>query len=237
VLELFGFDSILDVSDLVKLVVRFFIDLGFIALVVRGIYLRYHPRLDFAFSCVLLNVMTFAVCMLLRKVPVELGFALGLFGVFGILRYRTDAIGTRDLTYLFVSVGLGMLNAIANKKVSFSEVLFINVAILGTLAFFEQRTRSSGREVRTLLYDHLALLKPGRSEELIADLRERTGLEVSKYRVEDIDLIRDCARMTITCRIPESDPKTANTATLDRSNPAAARDRRGSGAKAEASAS
>jgi uncharacterized protein DUF4956 len=234
VLELLGFDSILDVGDLVKLVVRFCIDLGFIALVVRGIYLRYHPRLDFAFSCVLLNVMTFSVCMLLRKVPVELGFALGLFGVFGILRYRTDAIGTRDLTYLFVSVGLGMLNAIANKKVSLSEVLFINVAILGTLAFFEQRTRSGRREVRTLLYDHLALLKPGRSDELIADLRDRTGLEVSKYRVEDIDLIRDCARLTITCQMPEPDPKTANTPTLGRTNPPTAR--RGSGAKAEAPA-
>jgi hypothetical protein len=235
VLELLGFDSVIDVGDLLKLVVRFCIDLGFIALVVRGVYLRFHPRLDFAFSCVLLNVMTFAVCMLLRKVPVELGFALGLFGVFGILRYRTDAIGTRDLTYLFVSVGLGMLNAIANKKVSLSEVLFIDIAILGTLAFFEQRTRSSRREVRTLLYDHLALLKPGRSEELIADLRERTGLEVSKYRVEDIDLIRDCARLTITCRTPEPDAETVHAPTLDRPTPAG--DRRGSGAKAEASAS
>jgi hypothetical protein len=202
-----GFDALLDTGDLLKLAVRFFINIGFIALVVRGIYLRFHPRVDFAFSCVLLNVMTFAVCMLLRKVPVELGFALGLFGVFGILRYRTDAISTRDLTYLFVSVGLGMLNAIANKKVSLSELLFINVAILGTLAFFEFRTRSSGREVRTLLYDHLALLKPGRSEELIADLRERTGLEVSKYRIDDIDLIKDCARLTLTCQTQESPAK------------------------------
>jgi hypothetical protein len=235
VLELIGFDSVLDLGDLLKLIVRFFIDLGFIALVVRGIYLRFHPRVDFAFSCVLLNVMTFAVCMLLRKVPVELGFALGLFGVFGILRYRTDAIGTRDLTYLFVSVGLGMLNAITSKKVSLSEVLFVNVAILGTLAFFEQRTRSSGREVRSLLYDQLALLKPGRSDELFADLRERTGLEVATYRVEDIDLIRDCARLTITCRNPESDSIAANTLTRDRSNPTAVR--RGSGAKAEAPAS
>lgn len=236
-LELFGLSPVLDVGDLLKLIVRFCIDLGFIALVVRGVYLRFHPRLDFAFSCVLLNVMTFAVCMLLRKVPVELGFALGLFGVFGILRYRTDAIGTRDLTYLFVSVGIGMLNAIANKKVSLAEVLFINIAILGTLAFFEQRTRSSRREVRTVLYDHLALLKPGRSEELIADLRERTGLEVSKYRVEDVDLLRDCARLTLICRTPEPDPRTVNTPTLERASLPPASDRRGSGAKAEASAS
>lgn len=236
-LELIGFDSVLDAGELLKLVVRFCIDLGFIALVVRGIYLRFHPRVDFAFSCVLLNVMTFAVCMLLRKVPVELGFALGLFGVFGILRYRTDAIGTRDLTYLFVSVGLGMLNAIANKKVSLAEVLFINVAILATLAFLEHRTWSTRREVRSLLYDQLALLKPGRTDELIADLRERTGLEVSKYRVEDIDLIRDCARLTITCRASEADAKLAGTPSLDRSGPPASRDRRGAGAEAEARAS
>src|SRR5688500_5835829 len=125
-LELLGFDALIDLGDLLKLVVRFGINLAFVAVVVRGVYLRFHQRVDFAFSCVLLNVMTFAVCMLLRKVPVELGFALGLFGVFGILRYRTDAIGTRDLTYLFVSVGLGMLNAVANKKVSVAELMFIN---------------------------------------------------------------------------------------------------------------
>lgn len=235
-LDLIGFDSVLDASDLLKLVVRFCIDLGVIALVVRGIYLRYHPRVDFAFSCVLLNVMTFAVCMLLRKVPVELGFALGLFGVFGILRYRTDAIGTRDLTYLFVSVGLGMLNAIANKKVSLAEVMFINLAIVATLAFLEQRTRSSRREVRSLLYDHLALLKPGRSDELIADLRERTGLDVSRYRVEDIDLIRDCARLTITCRAAEPEVNAAHATLPDRSGPPAPRGRPGPGGKAEASA-
>ncbi len=229
-LEMIGFDSILDLGDLIKLIARFFINLGFIAIVVRGIYLRFHPRVDFAFSCVLLNVMTFAVCMLLRKVPVELGFALGLFGVFGILRYRTDAIGTRDLTYLFVSVGLGMLNAIANKKVSMSEVMFINIAVLGTLFFFEQRTRSSGHEVRTLVYDNLALLKPGRAGELVADLRERTGLEVSKYRIDDVDLIRDSARLTITCRAPEAESRMASAQVLG-SGPAAPR------AKAGASAS
>lgn len=236
-LELIGFDSILDAGDLLKLVVRFGINLAFIALVVRGIYLRFHPRVDFAFSCVLLNVMTFAVCMLLRKVPVELGFALGLFGVFGILRYRTDAIGTRDLTYLFVSVGLGMMNAIANKKVSLSELLFINVAILGTLAFFEYRTRSSGREVRTLLYDHLALLKPGRSEELIADLRERTGLEVSKFRIDDIDLIKDCARLTITCQTQDAEAKSPAPHSFHRSAPSATQERGSTAAKAEVSAS
>jgi uncharacterized protein DUF4956 len=236
-MDLLGFDSILDAGDLLKLVVRFCINLAFIALVVRGVYLRFHPRIDFAFSCVLLNVMTFAVCMLLRKVPVELGFALGLFGVFGILRYRTDAIGTRDLTYLFVSVGLGMLNAIVTKKVSFAEVLFINGAILGTLAFFEYRTRSSGREVRTLLYDQLALLKPGRSEELIADLRERTGLEVSKFRIDDIDLLRDCARLTITCQTSESEASAVGAITSDRASSPVAQERRGAGAKAEASAS
>jgi hypothetical protein len=202
-LEFLGFDALLDLGELLKLVVRFGIDLAFVAIVVRGVYLRFHQRLDFAFSCVLLNVMTFAVCMLLRKVPVELGFALGLFGVFGILRYRTDAIGTRDLTYLFVSVGLGMLNAVANKKVSVAELLFINLAIVATTAFLEFRARSTRREVRTLVYDHLALLKPGRTADLLADLHERTGLEVSRYKIEDVDLLRDCARLTITCRVPE----------------------------------
>ena len=97
--------------------------------------------------------------------------------------------------------------------------------------------QKEGREVQTLLYDHLALLKPGRADELITDLRERTGLEVSKVRIDDIDLIRDCARLTITCRALDSQTEIVELPKLDRPEPPASRDRRGASAKAEASAS
>jgi hypothetical protein len=203
-LDWLGFDAWIDLGDFVKLAFRFGLDLVAVALVVRGVYLRFHRRIDFAFSCVLLNCMTFAVCILLRKVPVELGFALGLFGVFGILRYRTDAIGTRDLTYLFVAVGLGMLNAVANKKVSLAELLLVNAVLIGTMAFLEAGARRARLEVHSLTYDNLALLKPGRSAELLADLRERTGLEAVRYHVEEVDLLKDCARLTLTCKVGSS---------------------------------
>ncbi len=212
-----GFDQLVDWGDFVRLLVRLTINLAFVSLVVRAIYLRLSPRSDFAFSCMLLNVMTFAVCMLLRKVPVELGFALGLFGVFGILRYRTDAISTRDLTYLFISLGLGMLNAVANRKVSLVELVFINLAIVGSTAVLEYGGRRGRREVHSILYDNLSLLKPGRAAELRADLQERIGLDVVSHAVSEIDLLRDCARLHVTCQ-PEK-PRLAAVDTASRGAP------------------
>jgi hypothetical protein len=197
--ELMVLDGLLDLKDFPKLIFRMAMNLTFIAVLIRGVYLRLYQRRDFAFTCVLLNVVTFSVCLLLRKVPVELGFALGLFAVFGILRFRTEAIGTRELTYLFVAIGLGMVNAVANKKVSLAELLFIDGFIVGLTAWLEYAPFGDRKDSRLILYDNLELLKPGRSAELVEDLRRRTGMEVTGYRVNDIDLLRDSAQITVSC--------------------------------------
>jgi hypothetical protein len=146
----------------------------------------------------MLNIITFAVCLLLRKVPVDIGFALGLFAVFGILRYRTQPISARDLTYLFVVIGIGILNSVANKKISLIELLFINTVIVGITAFLEYMPLGGRKNVRFILYDRLELLKPGRSRELLDDLENRLGIDVVGYRVSDIDLLRDTARIVVT---------------------------------------
>lgn len=194
-----GLGELWDGSSLMKLGFRLLLDLAVISLTIRWIYLKFQGRSDFAFSCVMLNVITFSICLLLRKVSVELGFALGLFGVFGILRYRTDPINSRDLTYLFVAIALGMLNAMANKKVSLAELLFINGTIVAVAAFLEYSPLTPRKQARQVIYDNLSLLQPHCRQELLADLRKRTGLAVVEVRVGMVDLLRDTAQLTAIC--------------------------------------
>ena len=160
---------------------------------VVAIYQRlYRDRREFVFTYYIFNLITFAMCLLLRKVPMELGFALGLFAVFGILRYRTEAIAMRDLTYLFIVIGLGILNAVANKKISLAELLGIELS---------PRHRSHGET--PILYDNLGLLQPGRETELYADLSKRTGLPIVRVKIHRIDLLRDSADITAVHGPPE----------------------------------
>ena len=128
--DIFGLKEFFDTDDYIKLVMRLLMNLSFAWIVIRGIHYRLYRNRDMAFTCLLFNVITFALCFLLRKVPIELGFALGLFAVFGILRYRTEPIRTRDLTYLFVVIGLAILNAVANKNISLAELVTINLVIV-----------------------------------------------------------------------------------------------------------
>ncbi len=200
--QLMGSSLIFDWEDLAKLLFRLFINLAFATIVIRFVYYRLYRNREYLFTYFIFNVITFCLCFLLRKVPIELGFALGLFAVFGILRYRTEPIRIRDLTYLFIVIGLGILNAVANKKISVIELVAVNAVIAGMTAAIElggsQRTRSV-----PLLYDNIKLLRPGAEAELIEDLRERTGLEVIRVEVGRIDMLRDAAEVSVIYRDAE----------------------------------
>ncbi len=112
-MELFGID-LYDSKDLVKLLFKFSIDLLFLFIIVRVIYYRIKEEKDYVFTFFMFNILTFFICFLLRKVPMEMGFALGLFAVFGILRYRTEAIPIRQMTYLFIVIGISMIKALGD---------------------------------------------------------------------------------------------------------------------------
>ena len=122
-------------KDLVKLFVRFLIDFAFTFVIVRVLYFAANRRKDYLFTFIVFNLLTFFICFLLRKVPMELGFALGLFAVFGILRYRTEPIPIKEMTYLFIVITLGVINAIGTNEVSQQELLFANLVIIA-LTFF-----------------------------------------------------------------------------------------------------
>ena len=188
--ELLGLDpNGLQSVGLTKLGLRLALDLFFTALVVFGVYARKYGHNQFVFTYILFNVITFTLCFLLRKV--------------GILRYRTEAIRTRDLTYLFIVIGLAIINAVANAKVSLAEVVLVNATIAGLTALCDRSPPAlppteGQRTLATveLVYDNMDLLRDTNDAALIRDLRERTGLDVRAVKVRQVDLLRDTARLS-----------------------------------------
>ena len=196
-LDFLGFNKFIDFDDTAQLMLRLGIDLIAAGAVIRGIYGRRYPWNDYVFTYWAFNIITFCTCFLLRKVPIELGFALGLFAVFGILRYRTEPIRIRDLTYLFVVIGLAILNAVANRFVSVFELLFCNAIIVLMTYLLEFRAPTPALERRRVRYDNLAWIRPGHEDELARDLRERTGLVPNRVEVRSVDLLRDIAVLDV----------------------------------------
>jgi hypothetical protein len=165
--------------------------------VVGAIYGRVYARRDFVFTYFLMNTVVFALSYLMSSVSVQVGLGLGLFAVFGILRYRTEAIGVRDLTYLLVVIGLGLVNGMANGAVGFLSVIVLNTFVAVMVGVLESLPVSQREYSRIVLYDRLDLLEPSRSAELFDDLRTRTHLPVERYEIGRIDLLRDSVAMHV----------------------------------------
>jgi hypothetical protein len=172
------------------------IDVLFTFVVVFLVYARRHGRNEYVFTYVMFNFITFTLCSMLKNTPIELGFALGLFAVFGILRYRTEPIRIHELTYLFIVIGLGILNAIVPGSASLTELLITNVAIVGLTAVLEHVTWFSRGQRLKLIYDDMDTLR-GNEADLLADLSARTGMTIEKVAVDEIDLLRETARLTL----------------------------------------
>lgn len=195
-MELFGID-IYDSKDLIKLLFKFSIDLFFLFLIVRIIYYRTKDEKDYVFTFFMFNILTFFICFLLRKVPMEMGFALGLFAVFGILRYRTEAIPIRQMTYLFIVIGLSMINSLANKSISWMEILLANSIITIITYLIDRVWFSTIEQTKSILYEKIDLIKPENEQNLIEDLKLRTGLNITSVKIDKVDFLRDSAQITI----------------------------------------
>ena len=198
----------------IVLLARLGLNMLFTAVVVRLVYYRLYRNRDYVFTYFLINLVTFSLAYLLSTVRIELGFALGLFAVFGILRYRTEAIRVRNLTYLFVVIGIALLNALANGGITLTELLIANAVIVGTVSVLETASFSGREETRLVHYDRIDLLSPTAATELLEDLRKRTHLPVERFEIGDVDLLRDSVDVTIYYRSETSPPPRRSPAEL-----------------------
>jgi len=195
-MELYGI-AFFDLEDFFKLLFKFGINFIFLIIIVRLIYYRIKDDKDYVFTFIMFNILTFFICFLLRKVPMQMGFALGLFAVFGILRYRTEAIPIRHMTYLFIVIGISMINALSNKSISIFELIFTNGFISLITYLIDRVWFQTLEESKNILYEKIDLIKPEKQEDLIKDLKERTGLPIHAVKVDKIDFLRDTASITI----------------------------------------
>ena len=139
----------------------------------------------------------FLLCVLLDSVKLQLGFALGLFAIFGIIRYRTDPIAIKEMTYLFLVIGISVVNALSNKKISYAELVFANLMIVFVTYGMENLWLLRHQSRKNITYEKIDLIVPEKREELIADLKERTGIDVIRVEIRRIDFLRDTANLRI----------------------------------------
>lgn len=185
-------------EDFWELTARFGFNLLVIIVVVRFLYYVHARRKDYLFTYILISMITFLLCFTLSSVDeLEIGFALGLFAIFGIIRYRTDAIPIKEMTYLFVVIGISVINALSNKKISHIELLFVNLCIVGITYVLEYIWLVKHETRKRVIYEKIELVKPENRAALMKDLEERTGLKIRRVEVGRIDFLKDVANVDI----------------------------------------
>jgi hypothetical protein len=191
-IKLFGM-QLINVEDLISLLVRFSLNTIVILVIVIGLYAKNSRRKDFYFSYIAVSIVIFLLCFLLGSVKMELGFALGLFAVFSIIRYRTDSIPIKEMTYLFVVIIVSVINALANKKISYAELVVTNLLIVGSIYILEKILHLRQEISYRILYEKIENVQAGHEDELLADLKTRTGINIKRFEIDRIDFLRDVA--------------------------------------------
>jgi len=184
-------------DDFYKMMFRFIMNFIFLTIIIRFIYYPSAKRKDYVFTYYLISTIVFFLCFTLKKYELDIGMALGLFAIFGIIRYRTDPIDIKEMTYLFVVIGVSVINSLANKKMSFAEIMMANTIIISILMGVERYWALKQEESKSIIYENIENIKPENHQDLIQDLEERTGLIINKVTIGEVDFLRDTARVTI----------------------------------------
>jgi hypothetical protein len=184
-------------NDFYALLIRLGINLFFLTILIRFLYYAKTKRKDYLFTYFLIGIITFFLCFGLMQMDIDTGMGLGLFAIFGIIRYRTDAIEIKEMTYLFMVIGISVVNALASNELSISEVTVINVTVLLVTFILENLWLMKHETRKTINYERIDLIKPEQRDLLKADLEKRTGLVINRVEVGKIDFLNDTAQVRI----------------------------------------
>ena len=186
-------DEFIDIPHVTELLLAFVINLIAILIIVRGLYYPKCKRGEFFFTYILIALSTFMLIYVLGDVKLKAGIALGLFAIFSIIRYRTEQVAIREMTYLFIIIALSAINGLIISELSLGEVIIINVLFIASIWICESKLLISHYSYKVIKYDNVNLITPDKREELIADLEKRTGLKIEKVEVGSIDFLKDAA--------------------------------------------
>jgi hypothetical protein len=187
-----SFDLKLFTIDLVS---RFFLNSLSVIALIKFIYYFIHKKSNYLFTFFSFNLIIFVISFLFNKVEMSMGAAFGLFAVFSMLRYRTESLDITEMTYLFLSIAFGLLNALISAN--WYEILLIDILILGLVIVFESKWVANHESSKKIIYDRLDLLAKSDKTDLLFDLSKRTGYGVTKVEVESMDLLKDVAMLVI----------------------------------------
>src|SRR4030042_1008095 len=190
--------QLIDVPNSLELLFRFILNTGVIVILIRWLYYSTTKRKDYLFTYILISTVVFLLCFLLESVKLQIGFALGLFAIFGIIRYRTNAIPIKEMTYLFLVIGVSVINALTSTDTSLADLLFTNIVIVFITFGLEKLWLLKHESSKSIIYEKINLIKPEKNAELLADLRERTGIsKINRVETGRIDFLRDTCELTI----------------------------------------
>ena len=184
-------------DDFYKMIIRFLLNLFFLTAVVKYIYYKRSQKKEYLFTFYLIGIVVFFLCFTLKKYELDLGMALGLFAIFGILRYRTMPLEVREMTYLFVVIGIAVMNGLSNKKMSYAEIIAANSIIVLALYILERywaRTEVFSKEV---LYETIENIRPENHDKLKEDLEKRLGVTIIRFEIGNVNFLRDVAKITV----------------------------------------
>ncbi len=201
-----------EASSFLELIIRFCFNLLVCWIIIKYFYYRKSGRRDFYFTFVLFSVSVFLLIFLLDTVKLQVGMALGLFAIFGIIRYRTEQVSIREMTYLFVVIAISVINGLA-KALSISELLAANAMFLIAIAVMESSRIVKHVSTKVILYEKIDLIVPEKAAELKADIEKRIGLKIIKMEIGHVDFLRDVAYIKVFYYPERNEPNSIDTIT------------------------
>jgi hypothetical protein len=174
--------------------------------IVRFVYYSVTRDKTYVFTFLAFNTVIYFVLGLLTSANLSVGVGFGLFAIFSVLRYRTDEMPIREMTYLFILIALPVMNSVMVSEGNFGQLIVANAAILALLFVLEKGWGFHFTSSKPIVYDRVDLISPAHQELLLADLRERTGLAVERVDVRRINFLNDTADLTVFFKEPQAEP-------------------------------
>jgi hypothetical protein len=203
--------ELFNAEGLINLLIGFFVNLIFVGIVVRFFYYPKCKRSEFFFTFILIAISIFLLIYLLGGVKLKTGFALGLFAIFSIIRYRTEQVAIREMTYLFIIIAMSAINGLVMEELSYSEMVMANLLFIFSIWMCESHLFIKHLSYKVIKYDNVSLITPDKEAELIEDLKKRTGLEIVKVEVGGIDFLKDAAIIKMYYRPTDNTINTVDT--------------------------
>ena len=184
-------------DDAYVLLLRLAVNMIVLTILIRYFYYEKTRRKDYLFTYYLIGTITFFLCFGLKKLDIDTGMGLGLFAIFGIIRYRTDAIEIKEMTYLFLIIGISVVNSLASKQISITEMAIINVSVMLLTYILENLWLVKHETRKTINYERIDLIRPEKYDEMKKDLEDRTGIAINRFEIGKIDFLTDTAQVRI----------------------------------------